>query len=83
VFAGQVKVACLSYVYQLKRAEFRVYIPMMETEFRNLRSHLFIVVSSVLLVWYLPRDDVKRERVKGLRAGGMRELPYERYMPHG
>ena len=73
MFAVQVKVPCLSYVDQLKRAEFRVYIPVMETELRNLRSHLFIVVSNVLRAWYLPGDDVKRERerVKGLMTGGM------------
>lgn len=64
MFAGEVKVVCLSYIDQLKRAEFLLYVPVRETEFRNLRSHLFIVVSNVLLVWYLPA------RVKGLKAGG-------------
>jgi hypothetical protein len=50
VFDGQVNVDCLSYVDHLKRAEFHLCIPVMETEFRNLGSHLFIVVSNVLLV---------------------------------
>lgn len=61
MFVGQIKVDCLSYVDQLKSAEFRVYIPVTGTEFRNLGSPLFIVVSNVLLVWYLPGDDVKRD----------------------